>query len=153
MKNKKSASTFLASILLIAAGLGCGSLGGDKIENDVINEDFRDLELPVTGGTSKKWLFGADQGRCFSVVESKFSGDNAQLTVGVASYYESDLEVLPGTFTVFGTVIMNYKRVRKDWVLQKAEGIDLVEKRVALDEFNKFLDIAAPLCRNYRAKF
>ncbi len=150
MKNKNKPIIHIVPILFIAAILGCGSLGGDKIENGTINYDLGKQELAVVDGTSTTWDFKRDQGRCFDVLESKFEGDTAVLTLSVASYYES-AAVADSVFTVFGKVVMNYKRDGKAWTLQKAEGKELIGKILSPDKFKEFLEISAPLCRNYRA--
>lgn len=140
------------SVPFILAGLvlGCGFLGGDKIENGIINDDLGKQELAVTEGTASTWDFSRDQGRCFDVLESKFEGDKAVITISVGSYYESE-GVPDSVFTVFGKVVMNYRRDGKTWTLEKAEGKELIGSILSLDKFKEFLEISAPLCRNYRA--
>lgn len=150
MNSRKRLTRHFASIVLVAVVLGCGFLGGDKIENSTIDYDLGKQELAITEGTASTWSFSRDQGRCFNVLESKFNGDTAVVTLSVASYYESEA-VPDSVFTVFGKVVMNYKRDGKTWTLQKAEGKELIGKILSLDKFKEFLEISAPLCRNYRA--
>ena len=139
-----------AAIVPLAFVAACGFLGTDKIENAVINADLEKQKLNVTEGVSKTWDFSRDQGRCFQITDSKFAGDTAQLTLAVASFYESEA-VAGSVFTVFGKVLMNYKRDGKTWTLEKAESRELIQKILEQDEFTKFLDTSAPLCQSYRA--
>lgn len=137
-------------LVLIACVLGCGLFGEKKIENAAINSDLDKQQLNVTEGVSKTWDFSRDQARCFQVMDSKYSGDTAQVTLTVASYYESEA-VAGSIFTVFGKVLMNYKRDGNAWKLEKAESKELIQKILDADEFKKFLEIAAPVCQGYRA--
>jgi hypothetical protein len=155
MKNRNRPIVYLVSIILLAAVLGCGFLGGDKIENSTIDADLGRQELATKRstnvGTASTWKFPLDQGRCFNVLDSKIEGDTAVITLSVASYFGT-AAVADSMFTVFGEVVMNYKRDGKTWTLQKAEGKELIEKMLTLNQFKEWLDTTAPLCRNYRAK-
>lgn len=142
--------TYAFWIVAMVCLTGCGLFGENKIENAIINADLDKQQLNVTEGVSKTWDFSRDQSRCFSVTDSKFAGDTAQLTLTVASYYESEA-VAGSVFTVFGKVLMNYKRSGNSWTLEKAESKELIQKILDEDEFKKFLDIAAPVCAGYRA--
>ncbi|HVF30275.1 MAG TPA: hypothetical protein VNA22_04860 [Pyrinomonadaceae bacterium] len=146
LKNKKP----YAAVFSLVCVLGCGLFGENKIENVVINSDLDKQQLNITEGVSRTWDFSRDQSRCFQVTDGKYTGDTAQLTLTVASYYESEA-VGGSVFTVFGKVLMHYKRDGNTWKLEKAESKELIQKILEGAEFTKFLDIAAPVCQGYRA--
>ena len=127
----------------------CGMFGKQVVPKEQIEADLKTQIVDVQEGQEKKWIFEADNQRCFSVVdnESKFTDSNADVMVNVGSWQEMTLGSKTTYLTVFGKMLMKYKKDKDKWVLDKIEAKDLISKNLEMDQFKKWLDIQTPLCK------
>lgn len=85
---------------------------------------------------------------CFSVNkdESKTSASNADLSVTVASMEQLNLNKM-FYYTLYGKMLMHYKKDGDKWVLEKAEPQDFTsEETESSAEFEKFQQRVMPIC-------
>ncbi|MGH7784559.1 MAG: hypothetical protein ACREO5_12045, partial [Candidatus Binatia bacterium] len=103
-------------------------------------------------GPEKKWVFEADDQRCFSVVdkESKSSDAGAEVMVSVSSYQDMSMDGDKKMLTVFGKMLMKYKKSGDKWTLDSIQPKDLITKSLEMDQFKQWLDIQMPNCKYSR---
>ena len=123
-----------------------------SVPKEQIELDLKSKVVDVQEGTEKKWVFEADDQRCFAVIEpeSKVTDSTADEMVNVASYQELTLGSSTTYLTVFGKMLMKYKKENGGWVLDKIEPKDLTSKTLEMDQFKKWLDIQMPVCKYSR---
>ena len=141
---------FLVGLLMLG---GCGMNGANQsVPKEQIELDLKSKVVDVQEGTEKKWVFEADDQRCFTVIEpeSKVTDATADEMVNVASYQEVTLGSDTTYLTVFGKMLMKYKKENGKWVLDKIEPKDLTSKTLQMDQFKKWLDIQMPVCKYSR---
>ena len=141
---------FLVGLLMLA---GCGMVGAKQsVPKEQIELDLKSKVVDVQEGSEKKWVFEADDQRCFAVIEpeSKVTDSTADEMVNVASYQEMTLGSNTTYMTVFGKMLMKYKKENGKWVLDKIEPKDLMSKNLEMDQFKKWLDIQMPVCKYSR---
>jgi hypothetical protein len=94
----------------------------------------------------------ADDQRCFSVVdgESKATDAGADVMVNVSSYQDMSMGGDQKVITVFGKMLMKYKKNGDKWTLDSIEPKDLITKTLTMDQFKQWLDIQMPNCKYSR---
>lgn len=152
-EKEKTMKMKLTTLILTICSLvlcGCGLWGNKGVTNEQINNDIANKSVKVKDGPD--WYFGSNSERCFAVNddESKITTSNADLSVTVSSWRQSELKESPVYFTVFGKMMLHYKNEGGKWVLESIESIDLTRKSIAQEEFPKFLDIVMPQCKYFR---
>lgn len=145
----KNIFTLVICLFLVTA---CGMFGKQAVPKEQIEADLKTPIVDVQEGQEKKWIFEADNQRCFSVVdnESKYTDSNADVMVNVGSWQEMTLGSKTTYLTVFGKMLMKYKKDKDKWILDKIEPKDLISKNLEMDQFKKWLDIQTPLCKYSR---
>ena len=83
-----------------------------SVPKEQIDADIAKKIVDTQEGTEKKWVFEADDQRCFSVVdgESKATDAGADVMVNVSSYQEMSIGGDKTIITVFGKMLMKYKK-------------------------------------------
>ena len=146
----KTTRIMMVALCLLVV-FGCGLLGKKKVvPNEQINADLNGKTVKFDGG-SNQWYFSQDYERCFTVndQESKINDSNADLSVKVSSWYQSDITKV--YTTVIGDLLMHYRKDGDKWALTSIESKDLkFEGFSELDDFKKFLDSHTPVCKGYR---
>ena len=145
---KTTTITMVAFCLLV--GFGCGLLGKKSVPKEQINADLNGKTVKFNGD-SNQWYFSSDYERCFTVndQESKINDSNADLSVKVSSWYQSDVTKV--YFMVIGDMLMHYRKEGDKWALASIESKDLkFESSSEVDDFKKFLDKHTPVCKGYR---
>jgi len=145
----KTNRTMMVAFCLLVV-FGCGLLGKKGVPNEQINADLNGKTVKFNGG-SNQWYFSPDYERCFTVndQESKINDSNADLSVKVSSWYQSDITKV--YTTVIGNMLMHYRKDGDKWTLASIEPKDLkFEGFSELDDFKKFLDKHTPVCKGYR---
>jgi hypothetical protein len=85
---------------------------------------------------------------CFAVNndESKTTASNADLSVTVASMQQVNLNKM-FYYTLYGKMLMHYKKDGDKWILEKAEPQDFTsEETTSAEDFAKFQQKVAPIC-------
>ena len=144
-------TTRISVLVVLTAILGCGMFKQQSVPKEQIDTDIATKVVDVQEGDEKKWIFEADDQRCFSVMdgESNFTDSGADVVVVVGSYQEMELSGNTTYMTVFGKMLLKYKRDGDKWTLQSIEPTDLISKNLkTTDQFKKWLEIQAPNC-NY----
>ncbi len=140
----------VASCLFLIAG--CSMLSKTSVPKEQIDADIAKNVVDTQEGTEKKWVFEADDQRCFSVVdsESKSTDTGADVMVSVSSYQEMSLGGDKKMLTVFGKMLMKYKKNGDKWTLEGIQPKDLISKNLGMDQFSQWLDIQMPNCKYNR---
>jgi hypothetical protein len=142
----------VAVCMMVVVG-GCGMLATKQaVPKEQMDKDIATQVVDVQEGIEKKWIFEADDQRCFSVIdaESQSTDSSADVVVNVGSWQEFALGGKTTYLTVFGKMVMKYKKDNGKWVLDKIEPKDLISKNLEMDQFKKWLDIQTPLCKYSR---
>ena len=146
---KKNIALTLACLLILA---GCGMLAKPSVPKEQIDADIAKNVVDTQEGTEKKWVFEADDQRCFSLVdnESKSTEGGADVMVNVSSYQDMSMDGDKKVITVFGKMLMKYKKNGDKWALESIQGKDLITKTLTMDQFKQWLDIQMPNCKYNR---
>lgn len=149
--NKKH--DLLIAVLCLFLVSGCGLFGNDSPSREQIEADIKrqPLKVKVANGTVE-WDFNPRSYKplsCFSINtgESKITATNADLSVTVASW--SAVQITNKSFysTLYGKMLMRYKKEGDKWILENAEPLNLTfEKPTNLEDFEKFVQRAMPIC-------
>ena len=150
-------SAFFIVFTLGSALTGCGLLGDKGVPKEQINEDIakNSVKVKLTSlNQDTDWTFRFDSERCFSVndVESKITDSTADISVTVSAWQES-LPIAPDPttyYTIFGKMLLHYKKDGGKWVLESIEPKDLIYNDLNLEKFKKFVEIGQPQCRYFR---
>ena len=150
---KRSTTILTAALLCLLLVLGCGMLSKKtSVPKEQIDADIAKKVVDTQEGTEKKWVFEADDQRCFSVVdgESKATDAGADVMVNVSSYQDMSMGGDQKVITVFGKMLMKYKKNGDKWTLDSIEPKDLITKTLTMDQFKQWLDIQMPNCKYSR---
>ncbi len=82
--------------------------------------------------------------------QTKYTATTGEVVVNVASWRDISIGNESIYRTVFGKMLLNYKKDGANWVLEKVTPQELIEKTLEMDEFKKFVDIQTPLCKYSR---
>lgn len=143
----------LIAILCLLLVSGCGLIGGGSPSREQIEADIKrqPLNVKVANGTIE-WDFNPKSYKpltCFAVDagESKITASNAELSATVASW--SAVQITNKWFysTLYGKMLMRYKKEGDKWILDNAEQQNFTfEKPKNSEDFEKFVERAMPLC-------
>ena len=150
---KKSTINLTVALLCMLLVLGCRMLSPKtSVPKEQIDADIAKKVVDTQEGTEKKWVFEADDQRCFSIVdgESKATDAGADVMVNVSSYQEMSIGGDTTIITVFGKMLMKYKKNGDKWTLDTIEPKDLITKTLTMDQFKRWLDIQMPNCKYSR---
>lgn len=128
----------------------CGLMGTKGVEKEQISTDIANRSVKLNDGT--EWFFKLDSQRCFAVNddESQITASGADISVTVSSWKETGTGNNELYRTVFGKMLLHYKKDGGKWILESVEPQDLADKTLETEEFKKFLDIQRPVCKNFR---
>ncbi len=145
--------TIASALILVLVLMACGLLDSksDSVSKEQINSDIGNHTVKVTG--DNEWSFKGDSARCFEVVEqgSEISDSNANVLVTVAAWRESKIGDRVLFYpTIFGRMMLNYKKEGENWVLENIDPKDLTTKNLETEEFKEWIDITTPTCKYFR---
>lgn len=143
----------LIAIICFLSVIGCGFLSVKSVPQKQIEDDLKrqPLKFKTANGTSE-WDFNDKSLKpilCFAVNtdESKISASNAELSVTVASWENIKIKDIWFYSTLYGKMLMRYKKEGDKWVLENAEPQDFtMEQPKSSEDFEKFVQRATPLC-------
>lgn len=145
--NKKT-GLLMAAICFLLVG-GCGLKGSQSsVPQNQIEDDIKSQPIKTK---TRIWDFNPRDFKpisCFAVNqdESKISASNADLSVTVASMQKVNLNKM-FYYTLYGKMLMHYKKDGDKWVLEKAEPQDFTsEETESSEEFEKFQQRVMPIC-------
>lgn len=128
---------------------GCGMIAKHEvgIPKEQIDKDLTKQVVDVQKGLYKQWSFAHDNERCFTIVGADSRSTNSTVDV-VVKVGLSRENFKPAYDTVFGTILMKYKKDGDSWILDKVEAIDLFSQLLEGDKYKEWLDMQMPLCQD-----
>jgi hypothetical protein len=149
-KNLPNAATILISLILLVGG--CGMLGKNEVSKEQINADLSAMDSK-TADERNGWYFSDREDlRCFSIADSKYNGDRAELSLMVVTSAPNpfkDTEVMISS----GKIDLVYKKDKSGkWSLGKFVGgerkLSIIPKEDA-EVGGKWFEIVKPICSAY----
>ena len=152
---KRNFYLFAAAIVCLSLFSGCGLLGGGGVPKEQINTDLANSKIKAQRGNDLKqqtdWEFKDDSYRCFAPItdETKISDTTADMMMNVSAVRLVKSEDTP---TLFGKILLRYKKDGGNWKLETIEPKDVRTNEITGDAFSKFIDLQMPLCNYFKFK-
>jgi len=149
--NRKLNLLIVAICFLLISG--CVLTKNDDVPQKQIEADIERQPLKIKRSNGiVDWDFNPKSYKplsCFAVNkdESKISSSNAELSVTVASWQKSTIQDRSFYNTLYGKMLMRYKKDGDKWVLENAEQKEFTwESPDYPEDYDKFVQKAMPLC-------
>ena len=132
---------------------GCGLLGGQGGPKEQLNGDIDGKTIKAQRAnnmeSTTEWNFKDDSLRCFAPVdgETKITESNADVTLNISAVRLSGSSDTP---TLFGKILLHYKKDNGKWVLDNIEPKDVRTNEISGDAFSKYVDLQMPLCNYFK---